>query len=122
VTDEAEQLIMRALAKDPGDRPASAEEFIQALDGCHGQSIYSRSLAQRSALREDEEGAEPRLGWRTLADDVEAVLAAQQKAPTLILVRPGPVPPAAGIAVEPAPSPRWSFRRLLAWLRQRVLR
>jgi len=49
ITAEAEQLIMRALAKDPRQRQQSMEELYDELQRCYGSVRYRRSLDVRSA-------------------------------------------------------------------------
>ncbi|HVR61878.1 MAG TPA: serine/threonine-protein kinase [Polyangia bacterium] len=44
ITEEAEQLIMRALAKDPNARQQSMEELYDELQRCYGSVRYRRSL------------------------------------------------------------------------------
>ncbi|HEX3698589.1 MAG TPA: serine/threonine-protein kinase [Polyangia bacterium] len=44
ITEEAEQLIMRALAKDPNQRQQSMEELYDELQRCYGSVRYRRSL------------------------------------------------------------------------------
>ena len=46
ITIEAEQLIMKALAKDPRQRHQSMEEFYEELQRCYGSVRYRRSLEQ----------------------------------------------------------------------------
>jgi eukaryotic-like serine/threonine-protein kinase len=46
ITGEAEQLIMKALAKDPRQRHQSMEEFYEELQRCYGSVRYRRSLEQ----------------------------------------------------------------------------
>ena len=49
ITAEAEQLIMRALAKDPRQRQQSMEELYDELQRCYGSVRYRRSLDVRTA-------------------------------------------------------------------------
>jgi serine/threonine-protein kinase len=49
ITHEAEQLIMKALAKDPRQRQQSMEELFDELQRCYGSVRYRRSLDVRSA-------------------------------------------------------------------------
>src|SRR4029079_16452079 len=49
ITVEAEQLIMKALAKDPRLRQQSMEELFDELQRCYGSVRYRRSLEVRSA-------------------------------------------------------------------------
>ena len=49
ITQEAEQLIMKALAKDPRQRQQSMEELFDELQRCYGSVRYRRSLDVRSA-------------------------------------------------------------------------
>jgi len=49
ITAEAEQLIMKALAKDPRLRQQSMEELFDELQRCYGSVRYRRSLDVRSA-------------------------------------------------------------------------
>ena len=49
ITVEAEQLIMRALAKDPRQRQQSMEELYDELQRCYGSVRYRRSLDVRAA-------------------------------------------------------------------------
>jgi serine/threonine-protein kinase len=49
ITAEAEQLIMRALAKDPRQRQQSMEELYDELQRCYGSVRYRRSLDVRAA-------------------------------------------------------------------------
>ncbi|MEA2698069.1 MAG: eukaryotic-like serine/threonine-protein kinase [Myxococcales bacterium] len=44
ITEEAEQLIMRALSKDPNQRQQSMEELYDELQRCYGSVRYRRSL------------------------------------------------------------------------------
>jgi serine/threonine protein kinase len=44
ITDEAEQLIMKALAKDPRRRQQSMDELFHELQQCYGSVRYRRSL------------------------------------------------------------------------------
>ena len=46
ITPAAERLILRALAKEPGDRPANMDEVRSELPGCYGAIAYRRD-AQR---------------------------------------------------------------------------
>jgi serine/threonine protein kinase len=48
ITPEAEQLIMKALSKDPRQRQQSMEELFEELQHCYGSVRYRRSL-ERSA-------------------------------------------------------------------------
>ncbi|HVV53289.1 MAG TPA: serine/threonine-protein kinase [Polyangia bacterium] len=49
ITPEAEQLIMKALAKDPLKRHQSMEELYEELQRCYGSVRYRRSIEQRVA-------------------------------------------------------------------------
>jgi serine/threonine protein kinase len=49
ITAEAEQLIMKALSKDPRQRQQSMEELYEELQRCYGSVRYRRSLDVRSA-------------------------------------------------------------------------
>jgi serine/threonine protein kinase len=49
ITPEAEQLIMRALAKDPRQRHQSMEELYEELQRCYGSVRYRRSLEQAAS-------------------------------------------------------------------------
>ena len=49
ITVEAEQLIMKALAKDPRQRQQSMEELYDELQRCYGSVRYRRSLEVRAA-------------------------------------------------------------------------
>ena len=49
ITVEAEQLIMKALAKDPRQRQQSMEELYEELQRCYGSVRYRRSLDVRSS-------------------------------------------------------------------------
>src|SRR3954463_10686589 len=49
ITIEAEQLIMKALSKDPRQRQQSMEELFEELQRCYGSVRYRRSLDVRSA-------------------------------------------------------------------------
>jgi serine/threonine protein kinase len=49
ITHEAEQLIMKALAKDPRNRQQSMEELFEELQRCYGSVRYRRSLDVRPA-------------------------------------------------------------------------
>ncbi len=49
ITPEAEQLIMKALAKDPRQRQQSMEELFEELQHCYGSVRYRRSLEQGAA-------------------------------------------------------------------------
>ncbi len=49
ITVEAEQLIMKALAKDPRQRQQSMEELYEELQRCYGSVRYRRSLDVRAA-------------------------------------------------------------------------
>ena len=51
ITPEAEQLIMKALAKDPRQRQQSMEELYEELQRCYGSVRYRRSLDVRAARR-----------------------------------------------------------------------
>jgi eukaryotic-like serine/threonine-protein kinase len=51
ITPEAEQLIMKALAKDPQKRQQSMEEFQDELQRCYGSVRYRRSM-ERNNLAE----------------------------------------------------------------------
>jgi serine/threonine-protein kinase len=42
VTDAAERLIMRTLAKNPADRPQTMDEFRRELQNCYGSVAYRR--------------------------------------------------------------------------------
>ena len=44
ITEEAEQLIMKALSKDPRQRQQSMEEVFEELQRCYGSVRYRRSL------------------------------------------------------------------------------
>src|SRR4029079_2973783 len=48
ITVEAEQLIMKALSKDPRQRQQSMEELFDELQRCYGSVRYRRSLDVRS--------------------------------------------------------------------------
>jgi serine/threonine-protein kinase len=50
ITSEAEQLIMKALAKDPRQRQQSMEELFEELQRCYGSVRYRRSLEVRSPV------------------------------------------------------------------------
>jgi serine/threonine-protein kinase len=50
ITAEAEQLIMKALAKDPRQRQQSMEELYDELQRCYGSVRYRRSLEVRSPV------------------------------------------------------------------------
>ncbi len=50
ITTEAEQLIMKALAKDPRQRQQSMEELFEELQRCYGSVRYRRSLDVRSPV------------------------------------------------------------------------
>jgi serine/threonine-protein kinase len=49
ITVEAEQLIMKALSKDPRQRQQSMEELYEELQRCYGSVRYRRSLDVRAA-------------------------------------------------------------------------
>src|SRR4029077_15370525 len=49
ITMEAEQLIMKALAKDPRQRQQSMEELYEELQRCYGSVRYRRSPEVRAA-------------------------------------------------------------------------
>jgi serine/threonine-protein kinase len=49
ITEAAEKLILRSLAKKPDDRPATMDEFRQDLQGCFGTVAYKRD-AERMSL------------------------------------------------------------------------
>src|SRR3954453_11361073 len=49
ITPEAEQLIMKALSKDPRARHQSMEQLYEALQHCYGSVRYRRSLGQAGA-------------------------------------------------------------------------
>ncbi|MDB4965009.1 MAG: serine/threonine protein kinase [Myxococcales bacterium] len=66
VTDAAEALILRALAKDPDDRPQQMDEFLEALQDCYGDENFLRNV-------EKEGGVQPG-GYarpRTLTEDLK---------------------------------------------------
>jgi serine/threonine protein kinase len=73
ITDEAERLIMKALAKDPRHRHQSMEELHKELQQCYGSVRYRRSLEsapEAERARQDpiplqrlkRVGSDPRLG------------------------------------------------------------
>jgi serine/threonine-protein kinase len=49
ITPEAEQLIMKALSKDPRQRQQSMEQLYEELQHCYGSVRYRRSLGQAAA-------------------------------------------------------------------------
>lgn len=52
ITGEAEQLIMKALAKDPRQRHQTMEELYEELQRCYGSVRYRRSLEQPIQLQQ----------------------------------------------------------------------
>jgi serine/threonine-protein kinase len=51
ITPAAENLIMRALAKDPNVRQQSMDEFRRELQGCYGTTVYRRDAHRLAAAR-----------------------------------------------------------------------
>ena len=62
ITPEAEQLIMKALAKDPRQRQQSMEELFEELQHCYGSVRYRRSLEQVVGADPAPEDETPRIG------------------------------------------------------------
>lgn len=62
ITEATEQLIFRALAKDPSDRHQSMDEFRAELQGCYGSVTYKRNVMAFGAGPADrvEEPMSPR--------------------------------------------------------------
>jgi len=48
VTDAADALIARALAKDPADRPRTMHEFLDELQRCYGDDNFLRNVEKQS--------------------------------------------------------------------------
>jgi len=72
VTPAAEALIRRALAKDPGERPADMHQFLAELQECYGDENFLRNVekkAQRAA------GAERAPRPRSLTEDLKELFA-----------------------------------------------
>jgi serine/threonine-protein kinase len=59
ITDEAEQLIMKALSKDPRRRHQSMDELFRELQSCYGSVRYRRSIPTLAAAEPDKEITRP---------------------------------------------------------------
>jgi hypothetical protein len=44
VTEAAERLILRTLAKEPTDRPQTMGDFLGELQNCYGDEVYRRDV------------------------------------------------------------------------------
>ena len=66
VTDAAEALIRRALAKHPDDRPADMDEFLSELQTCYGDENFLRNV-ERQAESRGERAPRP----RSLTEDLK---------------------------------------------------
>jgi serine/threonine-protein kinase len=62
ITPATEELILRALAKDPGGRHQSMDQFRAELQGCYGTVRYKRNASAFEATANDRE--------KKLTDDV----------------------------------------------------
>ncbi|MGZ3440976.1 MAG: serine/threonine-protein kinase [Polyangia bacterium] len=71
VTDAAEALIRRALAKHPDDRPADMDEFLAELESCYGDENFLRNV-ERQAEPERERKPRP----RSLTEDLKDLFVA----------------------------------------------
>jgi len=67
ITEEAETLILRSMAKDPNDRYQSMDELREDLQNCYGSVGYRRHTPSRS---DDEESFGPHLRQKRLTEDL----------------------------------------------------
>jgi serine/threonine-protein kinase len=100
ITEAAEVLIMRALAKDPGSRQQSMDALREELKGCYGSVAYRRDAKRvRGAA---ESGVFPRV--RRLTEELGELLT-----PTTgsVPILKAPLPPKeqARIIIEPVTQP-----------------
>jgi len=108
ITDEAEHLIMKALAKDPRRRHQSMDELYQELQTCYGSVRYRRSLER--APEPDKEITRPGpIPLQKLKRPGGDPLATGSTPPGAFALRPPSVPPMTpgtrpGVPV-PAPRP-----------------
>ena len=72
VTDAAEALIARALAKNPDERHADMREFLDELQGCYGDENFLRNVEQQKRASEAQPPA-PRP--RSLTEDLKELFA-----------------------------------------------
>jgi serine/threonine protein kinase len=72
VTDAAERLIRRAMAKDPNERPQTMEDFLVELQSCYGDERFIRTLAEQRPLSANDDGR-PRK--KSLTEDLKELFA-----------------------------------------------
>src|SRR5262245_63383115 len=70
VSPEAEKLILWCLQKDPGARPQSMEQVIEALQGSYGDETYLRHADRMRGAREAGITAPPQSRKRSVTDDL----------------------------------------------------
>jgi serine/threonine-protein kinase len=73
VTDAAEALIRRALAKDPDGRHADMDEFLAELQECYGDENFLRNVEREAAAAGGEPERAPRP--RSLTEDLKDLFA-----------------------------------------------
>jgi serine/threonine protein kinase len=72
VTEAAERLIQRAMAKSPDDRPDSMEAFLAELQDCYGDERFIRTLADQRPFSANDDGRPRR---RSLTEDLKELFA-----------------------------------------------
>ncbi len=72
VSQAAERLIARAMAKNPDDRPATMEDFLVELQGCYGDDKFIRTLAEQRPFSANDDGRPRR---RSLTEDLKELFA-----------------------------------------------
>ncbi|MEA2156569.1 MAG: eukaryotic-like serine/threonine-protein kinase, partial [Solirubrobacteraceae bacterium] len=110
VTPELEAVVLRALAKDPADRFADADEFIAALEAA-GSRIPS---AAQIAAAEAAAAAATALPAAAMAGAIAPPLPPPPLSPATG-IHPGGPPPAEGVYEAPAAGPSVARRRRPRW-------
>ena len=95
ITDEAEQLIMKALFKDPRRRHQSMDELYRELQTCYGTVRYRRSLQSQQAEPDKEITRPGPIPLQKVKRPLADPMATGTTPPGTIALRP-PAPPLPG--------------------------